>query len=446
MAIAHPAIRQRARKGMTLPPVSPNSAQMALSSSLPRAHDALERLRAIVGRRGLVPALLVLAMIALGLGAAFLPGLYDQSLKSSGTVRIDLPPPPVVVVPRVRDIAPETARVINAEQRFVIDGVAPARAFVFGGDAASFARAVDCLAAAAWYEVGDDAKGQRAVIQVVLNRARNPAFPRTVCGVVFQGSERVTGCQFSFTCDGSLARTPSREAWQRARALGSAALVGEIDPTVGHATHYHANYVVPYWASSLDKIAQVDLHIFYRWQGYWGTPGAFAKGTATTEPLIARLAHRSLAHWPSDVVPSDEMLAGLAPPEGLAGDATPVPPEQLVTGVTQKALRKAVVRGRSAADDRYFIEVDAATFPGSYATAAVALCRGKPSCQVFGWRDAQRMGTNLPLSETQAQSLSFYYEHRNGSDRALWNCIQVPRANSAQCLPAAPAALVALGG
>ena len=426
--------------------VSPNSARMAESSSLPRALAAFEHLRAMGARRRALFAAVVLLMVALGIGAAVLPGIYERSLKADGAIRIDLPPPPLVEVPRVRDLPPETARVINAKLDFVADGVAPARPFVFGGDAASFSRAVDCLAAAAWYESGDDAKGQRAVIQVVLNRARNPAFPRTVCGVVFQGSERVTGCQFSFTCDGSLARTPSPEAWQRARALGAAALAGAVDPTVGHATHYHADYVVPYWASSLDKIAQVDLHIFYRWQGYWGRPGAFAKGTETVEPLIVKLSYRSLAHFPADGIPPEELLAGSEPADWMPGAATPVPPPQLVVGVTQKALRKAVVRGRSETDDRFFIEVDAATFPGSYATAAVALCRGKPTCQVFGWRDAQRMGTALPLTETAAQALSFYFEHRNGSDRALWNCAQIPRANQAQCLPATPAGLGALVG
>ncbi len=398
-------------------------------------------MRSIGARARALVAVVVLSLIALGIAAAVLPGVYERSLKADGGIRIDLPPPPVVVVPRVRDLPPETARVINARLDFVEGGVAPARPYVFGGDAASFSRAVDCLAAAAWYEAGDDAKGQRAVIQVVINRARNPAFPRTMCGVVFQGAERVTGCQFSFTCDGSLARTPSPEAWQRARALGSAALTGAVDPTVGHATHYHANYVVPYWASSLDKIAQVDLHIFYRWQGYWGQPAAFAKGTEAIEPLVAKLSHRSLAHFPMDGIPPEELLAGGLPTEGMPGAATPVPPPQIVAGVTQKALRKAVVRGRSAADDRFFIEVDAATFPGSYATAAVALCRGKPKCQVFGWRDAQRMGTDLPLSETSAQALSFYFEHRNGADRALWNCTQIPRSNPTQCLPATPAAL-----
>ena len=426
--------------------LSLNYAHMAGSLNLPRALAAFERLGAMGARRRALVAAIVLFAVAFGIGAAVLPGVYERSLKADGVIRIDLPPPPLVEVPRVRDLPPETARVINAGLDFVVDGVAPARPFVFAGDTASFSRAVDCLAAAAWYESGDDAKGQRAVIQVVINRARNPAFPRTVCGVVFQGSERVTGCQFSFTCDGSLARTPSPEAWQRARALGSAALVGAVDPTVGHATHYHADYVVPYWASSLDKIAQVDLHIFYRWQGYWGQPGAFAKGTEMVEPLIVKLAHRSLAHFPVDGILPDDLLAGGVPTDGMPGAATPVPPPQLVAGVTQKALRKAVVRGRSDTDDKFFIEVDTATFPGSYATAAVALCRGKATCQVFGWRDAQRMGTVLPLSETAAQALSFYFEQRNGADRALWNCMQIPRSNPAQCLPATPAGLGALVG
>lgn len=404
-------------------------------------------LRGLSFRRKALVAAAILLAIALGIAAALLPGYYRQSIEADAPIRIALPPPPVVEVPRVRDIPPETARVINAKVAFVPNAVAPARPFKFSGDAPSFSRAVDCLAAAAWYEAGDDAKGERAVIQVVLNRARNPAFPRTICGVVFQGSERVTGCQFSFTCDGSLARKPSAEAWQRARKLGSDALAGAVDPTVGYATHYHADYVVPYWASSLDKIAQVDLHIFYRWQGYWGQPGAFAKGTEAVEPVIAKLAHRSLAHFPADGIPPEELLAGEMPVDGLPpGAVKPVPPPQLVVGVTQKALRKAVVRGQSESSDRFFIEVDPATFPGSYATAAVALCRGKATCQVFGWRDATRMDTALPLSDTAAQALSFYFEHRGGADRALWNCTQIPRANTAQCLPATPAALATLVG
>ena len=73
------------------------------------------------------------------------------------------------------------------------------------------ARALECLTAAIYYEAASESDdGQRAVAQVVLNRVRHPAFPGTVCGTVYQGSERA-GCQFSFACDGAMARAPSRE-------------------------------------------------------------------------------------------------------------------------------------------------------------------------------------------------------------------------------------------
>jgi hypothetical protein len=122
------------------------------------------------------------------------------------------------------------------------------------------------------------------VAQVVLNRVRHPAFPKSICGVVYQGSERKTGCQFTFTCDGSLARVPVPALWARARAVATAALEGSVEPAVGTATHYHANWVVPYWASSLTRSADIGAHIFYRWNGFWGTPAAFTGRYAMSEP------------------------------------------------------------------------------------------------------------------------------------------------------------------
>ena len=133
------------------------------------------------------------------------------------------------------------------------------------------ASATDCLTAAIYYEAATEAAvGKRAVAQVVLNRVRHPAFPNSVCEVVMQGSNRATGCQFTFSCDGSLYRRPSLHGWQSARQIALAALSGAVEPSVGMATHYHANYVRPYWASSLDKIATIGSHIFYRWSGGWG--------------------------------------------------------------------------------------------------------------------------------------------------------------------------------
>ncbi|MFD1958893.1 cell wall hydrolase [Novosphingobium panipatense] len=85
----------------------------------------------------------------------------------------------------------------------------------------------------------------------MLNRVAHPAYPGTVCGVVYQGSERSTGCQFSFTCDGSLARRPQPMFWERARAVARAALAGYVYAPAGLATHYHTVQVRPYWAPSL---------------------------------------------------------------------------------------------------------------------------------------------------------------------------------------------------
>ena len=190
-------------------------------------------------------------------------------------------------------LPPGDARKRNAYVAFEPRAGAIARPFAFTGSDLDRARAIQCLAAAVLYEAGDDATGQQAVAQVVLNRVRHPAFPGTVCGVVYQGSQRKTGCQFTFTCDGSMARrTMSDSAWQRARSVAAGALSGQVDDTVGLATHYHTNWVYPYWSPSLRKLAQVGTHLFFGWPGTWGGPGAFGKryrGNETGAPSLASL-------------------------------------------------------------------------------------------------------------------------------------------------------------
>ena len=140
------------------------------------------------------------------------------------------------------------------------------------------AAAQSCLAAAVYYEAGyEPEQGKRAVAQVILNRVRHRAYPNSICGVVYQGSERRTGCQFTFTCDGSLARKPAPAAWARAQKVAAGALAGVVEPSVGMATHYHADYVVPYWASSLAKVTKAGRHYFYRWKGAPGRRAAFTQ-------------------------------------------------------------------------------------------------------------------------------------------------------------------------
>lgn len=148
-------------------------------------------------------------------------------------------------------------------------------------------RALRCLTQAVYYEAAlEPLEGQEGVAQVVLNRVRDPNYPRTVCGVVYQGAERTTGCQFSFTCDGSLSREPIAWAWTRAARVAERALAGHVATRVGTATHYHADYVHPWWSPTLAKITQVGAHIFYRWKGAPGESAAFTDKSSGREPVI----------------------------------------------------------------------------------------------------------------------------------------------------------------
>jgi spore germination cell wall hydrolase CwlJ-like protein len=176
-------------------------------------------------------------------------------------------------------------------------------------------RALQCLAEAVYYEARSESEdGQRAVAQVVLNRVRHPAYPGSVCGVVYQGPMRPGGgCQFTFTCDGSLAARPSGEAWLRARRIAAEALAGSVYAPVGLSTHYHTQQVLPAWAFRLAKSAVIGAHSFYRLPGGWGEPGTYGRRYAGREPSPALVIANRL---PSYVPP--KLGASLASGPALA--------------------------------------------------------------------------------------------------------------------------------
>jgi spore germination cell wall hydrolase CwlJ-like protein len=125
----------------------------------------------------------------------------------------------------------------------------------------------NCLATAIYFEArGESAQGQKAVAEVVLARTRVPGRPKTVCGVVYEGSSRRTGCQFSFTCDGVSDRVVSKDAWRQANRIAANVMRtgGKVNAVAGGATFYHADYVNPRWASRMVKVAEIGTHIFYR--------------------------------------------------------------------------------------------------------------------------------------------------------------------------------------
>jgi spore germination cell wall hydrolase CwlJ-like protein len=319
------------------------------------------------------------------------------------------------------DLSPEDARAFNATVPFSTDPNPAARPFRFAGGPDDLARATDCMAAGILYEAGDDTLGERAVAQVVLNRLHHPAFPKTVCGVVFEGQDRSTGCQFSFSCDGALTRWhPTEDAWRRAREVAAASLSGAVFKQVGYATHYHTDWVVPYWQSSLDKITAVNTHLFFRWSGWWGTPPAFGRHPETVEPVIAQLAELSDAHKTgAALAEADAALAeaSIAMGFGPVTETTPAP----AVPVDGDTILVALPRGQTA---------DGLT------TLAAQACGDKPFCRYMAWTDGSKAATSLPLAPAQTAVLGFSYlrDRSSNYEKSLWNCRQFKRADPTQCM------------
>ncbi len=318
-------------------------------------------------------------------------------------------------------VDPNDAVAFNSSVPFADGPNPPARPFLFTGSTDARLRAIDCLAIAQLYEAGDDVEGERAVAQVILNRVRHPAFPKSVCGVVFQGSERSTGCQFTFACDGAMTRwRPSAAALSRARFVATAAINGSVDEPIGYATHYHTNWVVPYWSSSLDKIAQVKTHLFFRWTGWWGTPGAFARTVSGFEPNIAMLGGISPAH--------------IGPGPGAA-----------MATVNAAEIDNAPVAGENGGNstgplsvdpNSFLVTLDARSGADSFPAVAAKACGARDYCKLMAWTDKGRTPASLPLGQAQIATMSFSYlrDKAHGYEKALWNCAQFKRASKGECM------------
>lgn len=228
-------------------------------------------------------------------------------------------------------------------------GVTAARPFAWGAASiADRARAMQCLTAAIYYEAnGESIDGQRAVAQVVLNRARHPAFPATVCGVVYQGAERAH-CQFSFVCDGALSHAPAVAGWSRAARVAASALSGSVFAAVGLATHYHTFAVAPAWNRAMVMTDMVGAHLFHRWKGYWGTAAAMNRAYRGGE-VVPALSGTAAAVASSDVgLSPDGALAIPQPPIAASMTAPPVVQRSATGTATPAAPPAPVVSDRLA--------------------------------------------------------------------------------------------------
>lgn len=214
------------------------------------------------------------------------------------------------------------------------------------GSALESSRELECLADAIYYEArGETPSGQAAVAQVVMNRVRHPAFPKSICGVVFQGAYNRTGCQFSFACDGSMRRARDVSAWNRARKMAARALSGAVSNQVGSATHFHTINVAPVWGPRLMRVAQVGMHIFYRFGRH--------NNSAARLPTVDDIAPSDIASLTADgkppVVYAANAIAHVEPVSAGAGQGGPIGPVTEPASAPIATAAKALAPGADKA-------------------------------------------------------------------------------------------------
>jgi len=230
----------------------------------------------------------IAALLVGTLGASSLrPASAAQQFRLTGTLRTQLP---------TMSTGRHQAFIVTgatAQERNALIPLAGGRLADMAGftaispESSQYATALKCMTQAIYYEAANEpVQGKRAVAQVVINRLKHPAYPNSVCGVVYEGANAPV-CQFSFTCDGSLLRAPAARQWAESKRVAQAALAGSVMTEVGSATNYHADYVLPRWAFTLGKVTQIGAHIFYRLPGAIGNAAVFGDRWSGVESIPA---------------------------------------------------------------------------------------------------------------------------------------------------------------
>jgi len=324
-------------------------------------------------------------------------------------------------------LTPDQARGRNASDPYSPEPLGAAKPFIFKGSEADRSGALECLSTAALYEAGDDTDGEAAVAQVVLNRVRHAAFPATICGVVYQGAQRSTGCQFTFTCDGSLRRKMPEPAWRRAREVAERALSGSVARSVGLATHYHTDWVYPYWSPELRKLARVGTQLFFGWPGSWGDTHAFRReyrggevmGPSTTSPI-----HDKVGTFPDDDLGTPKILGLPQPPIQLPASMGKIP-------LYGNRLRLVRPDGRA-----FGLLAPHDAVASSLVNAALALCAKPGPCQVNAWSNDDDIPYNYPLSAGAKTTMIFEYVRDNAFEHITprFDCNRFPNKDAKRCL------------
>ncbi len=190
------------------------------------------------------------------------------------------------------------------------------------------------------------------------------------------------------------------------------ALGGYVFKPVGLATHYHTDWVYPYWSPELDKLARVETHLFFRWSGYWGTRPAFASVYRGNEPDPAAL-----------VGAADATLPGAAPLPTAVADAP--------------KIESGTVVMRNTSGKANFILL-AGTAPADALAAARMVCNQPGTCRVLGWADPAAIPQAFPIPPSARAALQFSYSRDpSGTEIALYGCGHFAGIPREQCIPRA---------
>jgi spore germination cell wall hydrolase CwlJ-like protein len=314
-------------------------------------------------RRELFSAALLGSGIALGLGVTYLnwglAGAIEDHSRAARIAHAAQGGFSETMLQREMDrMDPAALRLAQAHDGLTADGGREsAQAWLTGPDerlaavrhssALDSARQLDCLTQAVYFEArGETPRGQAAVAQVVMNRVKNPSFPKTVCGVVFQGAA-THGCQFSFACDGSMRHSLETGAWDRARHIAERTLSGVRLADIGAATHFHTTSVQPDWGPQMLRVAQVGLHVFYRFNPHAPIAQPMDENRAVFVSLpIGPISNLRLANAVLQKTADATVAAtGLAPASAEAKPAagkpieTPAPPAQVTA--TESPVRSS---------------------------------------------------------------------------------------------------------
>ena len=295
-----------------------------------------------IGMAGILFLLLVALLTAAARGVAPAPGLTVPLPSASAA-------PDATAEPSL--LTPEEAAAVRSSMEAELasesyEGPRPAGVALVAASPADQQRALLCMTQAIYYEAGTESEaGMRAVAQVVINRIRHPDYPDTVCSVVYQGALRPGGgCQFTFTCDGALARRPVPSLWARAERHAREALAGRAFGEVGYATHYHTFEVWPNWGRRLTMTNMIGRHLFHRLPGNGGAPSAFTVRYAGHEPAVRawqpRASDTSLPETAMAIAAGDRLPPApeIRAPESAA-DAENLPQSRLRDSLPNSEVR-----------------------------------------------------------------------------------------------------------